>query len=96
MDNPYEPPRSPVRMVGDDASALIRSTVAPYAVAIFRAGFVTFVGLSAEVFLVALLGDWAPPLPRPVVAVIELVPVGLGVAMGWWSLHRSGCRVGAK
>ena len=70
--------------------------MAPYAVAVFRAGFVTFVGLSAEVFSVALVGDWALPLPRPVLAMIELVPVGLGVAVGWWSLRRSGCRIDAK
>ena len=92
MDNPYEPPQSPIRLAVEVAPLPAPPTMTACLAAVVRCGVVTSLGLVAAGYGLVLLN----PAPVPVTAAAELGPIGLGVAVGWLSLRRAQARAGAN
>ncbi len=63
--------------------------VSAYVMALISGVFVTFGVMICVAFSHLFFGEWVPSAPRPVLAAIPVVAIGLGIMSAWQSVRQA-------
>ena len=64
----------------------VRVTVGTYLLAVISGVFVTFGAMLFFAFSHLFFGNWVPNAPKPILATIPWIAIGLGVLSAWRSI----------